>query len=506
MRPIFLLIILAVLASMAIGARPPTKKPTPRPIPPPRNNAPIPPARPAPPTRSHGPDSCSQPIFAPNTLVKASYAADMPPELAKPANPAVILAQCQFTTNRPTLNLANIVQIRSIKCEKNAMAITFDSPASAGSAHQTWSKHRDFAVIIPRKWRCEGINEVSFRVVTSAMVSANRRHVILLKTGSIRREDLLTEYDIALTKIATPGGVDASTLAKRAKAQKFPVAVTPQVVVHCVDCNVRGRAQLSLRVKGNKLGVKSYDVDLSGELAGDLGVNVRTYNPFSKTLAEVPLFVLPLSPVSVPGILSVGPELRLTTSVTLSVEGKVRVVSGATVNTAFHWQVSSTKGLASKPTKIVSAQPSIKMHPLTIQGQAMTSVEGHLSPSFNLALSVFKWSAFDMSFGWDSAVGLGVSINGTATVNKQGFKLGAKGELTADAYHRHSVALGIKTAGLGEWNFPLWETERHVIPGTALNLAKWDKTINDDDKNGNGGVVQPGQPGAIVPAGAALTA
>ncbi|ORZ30403.1 hypothetical protein BCR44DRAFT_59300, partial [Catenaria anguillulae PL171] len=86
--------------------------------------------------------------YQPVTTIKAAYAADIPAANNPLGNQnAVVVADCEFKTKKPTINLANFPQITDIKCSESTVSLTFDTDASAAKAHEEWTKAKTFAIM-----------------------------------------------------------------------------------------------------------------------------------------------------------------------------------------------------------------------------------------------------------------------------------------------------------------------------------------------------------------------
>ncbi|ORZ30404.1 hypothetical protein BCR44DRAFT_1314101 [Catenaria anguillulae PL171] len=447
--------------------------------------------------------------YQPVTTIKAAYAADIPAA----DNPlghqhAVVVADCEFKTKKPTINLANFPQITGIKCSESTVSLTFATDASAAKAHEEWIKAKEFAIMVPRHAKCNGKDEVAMRDVSLTKLADKGQDVegqIVFTTAKAHREDVIDEFVIEVKQYMAPA--NATGLSKRGifdwnkdKLAKWTIgintdndgnAVKPSITMYeypgivrasCENCLAYGQAGISLKISGTAFVLKTYEVELSGELKANIGLKVEASKTITNSI-EVPLFVLPLSPVSIPGVLTLGPELRLKAAASYNVAGQVLLTTGTTLSIPYKWTAGSQNGLFSPPKARSEGKPSLELRPVTLTGEVTANAEAHLIPSFVLGLSVWKIPAFTLDLEWDSALGVDAVAKGRATIDHTG--AGAEGSFAIEAYHKHELDLGIKSAAFATKEWTLWTSGRLVIPGAKYQIQGSVNTTFGANRNNN---------------------
>ncbi|KAI9164459.1 hypothetical protein H9P43_008310 [Blastocladiella emersonii ATCC 22665] len=408
--------------------------------------------------------------YEPRTTVKAAYVSDLPAHKNPLGKPAVVVADCEFKTKRPTLNLDNFVQIKKIACSDAAITLSFDSDASAAKAAAEWSKAKDLAVLVGREWKCNGKDATNAREITA--VAAPKGTELVLKTNKISKDQVIDEYEIKVGQYSNEG------LAKRDfwnwsanKSKKFALGLnydvkTSKVIrpsiplvtsrfgaVSLENLYAMGEAEVSFYIKGSTVVVKEYQVALGGQIKANMDILLRAYQ-FAKTdLVRVNIFVLPLAPVGVPGLFSFNPEFRLAAGVQYWNAEALDVTAGFSFNFPWNWKLSGT-GLFSKPTIQASGKPTLDVHPLAASKDIDIGITAHLIPEFGLSMSILSLG-FDMNIGLDNEWG--------ATLQR-GSYAGCPNGLLFRAWAEHELDFAIRSALLNK-RFTLWTSG-------VLELAK----------------------------------
>ncbi|KNE59117.1 hypothetical protein AMAG_18101 [Allomyces macrogynus ATCC 38327] len=126
-------------------------------------------------------------------------------------------------------------------------------------------------------------------------------------------------------------------------------------------------------------------------------------------LYRVPLWTLPLNPVAVPGVFSLGPELRLIAAVTYGSDEQLDVTTGFDLDLPLKWTMASDKGLFGKPKFTSSFEPAFNYHPVTASQDFSVRVAAHLIPEFGVTIAILSMTAFSLDFGVDNALGVQLS-------------------------------------------------------------------------------------------------
>ncbi|KAI9164454.1 hypothetical protein H9P43_008305 [Blastocladiella emersonii ATCC 22665] len=414
--------------------------------------------------------------YEPRTTVKAAYYSEMPADKNVFGKPAVVIANCELKTKKPMLNLDNFVQIKKIACADAAITLTFDSDASAAKAATEWAKAKDFAVMVGREWKCNGKDENSLRQVVSVQ-AAPKGAELVFATQPISRDAVIDEFAIKVDQFDAPA---AGSVSKRSifnwnkkgekvfklnvnydpetdRAVRDPISLikTSYASASLTNTYFDGRATLSVAVTGSLIVVKTYDVKLSGAMKANLDVLITAYATARTDLVSVPIFVLPLNPVSIPGILSLGPELRLKAGLSYDLAQDLDFTAGFGFNYNFVLGASSQHGLFAKPVTINEGRPVFDLHPPKLSKDFQIGVAAHLVPEFSIAVGVWKIPAFDLALGVDNALGIQLS--------RGSFSSCPGGSLNLMLFHQHDLYFAVVSAIYSKI-FNIYSTGRLPLP------------------------------------------
>ncbi|KAI9217858.1 hypothetical protein BC828DRAFT_390119 [Blastocladiella britannica] len=425
---------------------------------------------------------------------------------------AAVVAQCQIEAKGQAVTVANFVAITNVQCTDDTVTLSTDTSESAAAIGKAWQlasagSDDQFHMVIPRHYQCNGVDEVAMRTATAVKIDAAAKQLVVT-AAKASRADVVDSFDMTLTQygapppaasIPTPAygkkkAVQEPQHAKRGVfgwnkdgatswdlgvnvnpgrqtlARDIPLLTTSAVTVKCASCSVYGEAQLQVHMTGSALVLKTYNVALAGEIGGTIDLAVQASGGLSGPLFDADLFTLPLSPVSIPGVLSLGPELRLRAAASYSVAGSAAVTAGMDWAYPFAWSAESQKGLFATPTTSVSSKGlQVNAHMPKLTANVDASVTAHLIPSVNLAFAVWKIPAFDLGMQLDNQIGVNADFQGQATVGGGG-SVDASGHFDLKAFHQHDLALSLHSVGFNkEWS--LWGSGQLPIVNLSADVA-----------------------------------
>ncbi|KAJ3376195.1 hypothetical protein GGF31_000262 [Allomyces arbusculus] len=416
--------------------------------------------------------------YEPRTQIKAAYVAPVAPHQSLTQKSGVAIADCQFQTAKPMLNLDNYVQIKLIQCAGNTVTIKFDGDASAAKAQAEWTTHAKLAVMIGAEWKCGGKDTTAFRHVQAVATTHN---TLVLTTEEATSDELVQDYAIEVNQYDDVAG--EQELRKRGlfnwskgKVWPWPLYVnydkateqpakhdialltTPWAGAHCIDCYVKGEAALKIRVTGSVIVVKTYEIELSGELKANFDLLLSIYQTASTDLYRVPLWTLPLNPVAVPGVFSLGPELRLIAAISYGSDEQLDFTTGFDLNLPLKWTMASDNGLFGKPKFTSSFEPAFNYHPVTTSQDFSVRVAAHLIPEFGVTIAILSMTAFSLDFGVDNALGVQLSRGKYADLQcPDGTGIGLL------LYRQHDVDFAVRSPILNK-KYTLWSSGRRALP------------------------------------------
>ena len=101
-----------------------------------------------------------------------------------------------FMTSRPTIRLANFLQITHIGCTPDQLALVFDKKESADSAIKAWNSTNDFTVIVPHEAQCNGDKAISLAVHGMEQKDNN----VLMKIEHLEFDKVIKEWNVVVNQ------------------------------------------------------------------------------------------------------------------------------------------------------------------------------------------------------------------------------------------------------------------------------------------------------------------
>ncbi|ORZ39307.1 hypothetical protein BCR44DRAFT_1458637 [Catenaria anguillulae PL171] len=412
--------------------------------------------------------------FEPRTTVQAAFIADLEPERNPIGGntPAVMVADCQFKTKMPTINLDNFVQVQRIGCSSEQVTVTFDSDASAAKAAEEWGKAKNLSFMIGREWRCNNDQDAEAMRLVSKVSKGTDAKTLVFAAAPVSRNDVIAEFDISIHQheqrregISTSWdkgnsktwdlGINYNKGTQSANIRELSLFANAQVGAKCLDCYSYGEATLSLRVTGTALEVKTYAIDVAGHLKANMDLLLTAYKTARADLVSFDLFSVNLGGVSVPGLFELGPTLRLKAAISYDLGRDLQVQTGFNAQLPFRWSVSSTNGLFAQPKVSAEGTPTFTPRVPQLSNEFQVAIAGHLIPEIALGLSILKISAIDLRLSLDNALGVQLSRGSLASC--------PAGSMNLLVFHEHELEFGVKTVGYNK-SWDLWKSGRRALP------------------------------------------
>lgn len=183
--------------------------------------------------------------------------------------------------------------------------------------------------------------------------------------------------------------------------------------IYCVDCGTQGSANIAGRVSVSVLqGIDAISASLTVNLALTLKLGFDIKQVQLSTSFNQSLFSVPLSPLTIPGIITIGPELKVGADVAFSISATGQIIAGAVLS-------------------LQNAQASVNV--LNLAGSA-SGWTPKFQPIFDAAGTIGVSADFGLPFG----VALGINIldgkykKQVALINRPAVVFGANTDLVKD--------------------------------------------------------------------------
>lgn len=393
--------------------------------------------------------------------------------------------------NYPVVQLENSQYIATFLCSASQATITFSNKNAFQTALANWRKANEF-IIIAYDPSCGDVyekNERNFILVTevsaddaSLTITAQIQHLTIedaiggdnpihVDVGSWTpstpdgypddgpSDDQASKRSTAYTKDYS-GSVSLNSFPTNAQSpwgSAYSIYNNAILTAYCVNCGVSGQLTLkgsfSLTLFG---GLKTGNLLLSGSLHAGLQLGLVA-STISKTLSvpELALANVPLSPLTIAGIVTIGPNLALRAGASLTVTASGNLRAGATLD----WPAIAATLDLSQLSKSTASGFSPQLTPvLQAQGNISATAAVYLVVRFECGVSILN-GKFSKSVALVEKPGVSVTAKaaGGVSVGSGGVGGGSAAApcnvdvsagLTNDVY----VDLaGVKEVGIASW-------------------------------------------------------
>ncbi|KAL7747381.1 hypothetical protein RI367_007284 [Sorochytrium milnesiophthora] len=418
--------------------------------------------------------------WEPRTTVKAAYQSQ---HFAK-----LVQTDCTVTTSRPTVNLDNF-PILDIQCDAHQVAVHFNSSATALDVLYAWRGTRNLTVMFGYEWRCTGslTHQTHIRSVRALRLSRHSPAALVLSTAPIAYHHLVTDIEInlqqyprrhakrSLTHWAThphalhvPLDINFANTTGAVTAARVPVYTSPLVSVWCVDCHTRGHAEIDLHVKGTLARLRYYRLRLRGDVKANLDAELAVQHQGPPRVLSTRLATLPMTPVGVPGLFDIGPQVFLDAAVSLAVERKVEVSAGFDVEYPFDVTVESppageTGGAPRVTVDRAVKRPAVNLHPVKTTRGVQVQAGVHLVPGLAVGVTLLSAVTFDLEVQLDNELGVQVTAGNYSRCPEK--------QVGLEVYHQHGVQVSVKATPLFHKSWTPWTTGRLPLSCPFCNMC-----------------------------------
>ncbi|KAK5664393.1 hypothetical protein QVD99_000001 [Batrachochytrium dendrobatidis] len=350
---------------------------------------------------------------------------------------SIVVAGMKITANVPSVNLDNIQSLLSIKCNQDRVTMVLTEPLP----NTNWKVQKTLLVIGSQHGCGVGNSaEQALLLATDWMLDAQRK-IVVFTTTNPEKAGVTGSFEIlALPGVESSqgGGIttddisngQASThlLQKRGRVSKpnaktvgialnLDLKASPSIELNpadvggvfrvgCNPCGIKAQTTLVFRAAGRLFKKPKYsltwegDIDMYAMLSFDIGVRL------DKRLVSIPIFEYPLTPIYIPGVLSLGPKLVFEFNMDASISAEVRSKANLTVSYSnFETSIASNekntyRGFNPVYTSNVEADKLV----------AETRLEFALTPKLKLAAEVFKFDLLETSLSIANKVGINFGI------------------------------------------------------------------------------------------------
>jgi len=322
---------------------------------------------------------------------------------ANPSADSVTATVSAPSSSYPIVQVDNTKYIKSVTCTSNTAAIAFSDANAFNTAAQDWASQGQFVVVSndPKCGSVDGkrayalVNDMSTDK-SSMTVNAHISMVDFEQAvgGDTKIRTSLGKYTAnqavgkrtSKSETVTWNEYPTNTLSDTQWGPGFQLYSGSEFDLVCVNCGTQG----SLTITGNvdwsiTSGIDSADVSVAGNMAMTLevGVNAKSVSQ-TIPIASMQLAQIPLAAIEVPEIMTIGPQIDISASASVTIAATGSLLLGATLN----W-------------------PSVSAD-LVLDGDGTTGGSGW-SPSFNPVSQI--QGSVSATLNLDLPVELGIGVN-----------------------------------------------------------------------------------------------
>jgi hypothetical protein len=439
--------------------------------------------------------------FEPVRVVKAAFYGDRKDTEA--GSGVSVSLQATFSMTMPSINLVNFNSyIKTFTCLKDdTLILEMNDVNKANEAALVWKRgldRNDFGLFLGQEYSVQCAQSLGQMGkgeghLTKKVIRLSRKHeTITLTTKQLPVEKLISSYEIQFENRPTKfkegllddwvhGRFDGKKLSigvnynpDTASAHRaVPIYANKIVDISCSNCWVAGELVLNGEIKGTTAVVNTFGMQITGGLVGQIELKMAFFDAQNKDLIRSRLAAYAFNPMSIPGILSLSPELVLDASVTYSITTGTAITTGASLTLPVGVRINSPFGRG-RGVPLFSKVPGIDLTPkLDVIKPKFTRdaskpvearVAAHLTPKLQLAMTIFKLVDVRVGAEFDNELGLAL-----VTPNSK-MCPDADKPTSLGLYHNHRVGLSIQAPSVSE-NVNLWELGARPIKCRFCNVC-----------------------------------
>jgi hypothetical protein len=329
-----------------------------------------------------------------------------------------IYAELKAKTLVPVVNLENL-NIPNVTCDKNGVVVHFETDKMAAMAVSEWRSVQDFAVFIGHERNCyQGAG--AWRV--SAVSNPSARSVAL-KAIPLEWMEFLEKYSFEMNQLQHPK-LDKRDLKKvfklplranlnynsdTAREENFVLLQSTIGSVRCLNCTSDGFVNINLHMTGNPMDIDTYNITVNGALKVNFGTRIKLTQGPGTNLLKNDLVVIPITPIQLPGIFSIGPELALTFSINTELKQAVMLYSGFGFDSTIDFSAYSNRGLDHPPQVRMGGKHRFMKKHTEFKTSKEFHLEFSLSPNVALAVRAFNFKPLNFGITWNQILLVRVS-------------------------------------------------------------------------------------------------
>ncbi|KAJ1558048.1 hypothetical protein HK096_003829 [Nowakowskiella sp. JEL0078] len=315
-----------------------------------------------------------------------------------------------FNTIIPSIHLDS--HVSNIICNFSEHAVTASFGASAQSADITklaTSYGNQILLLVDGKWNCtESIPGKNTWVYATLVEQVDEKTIKFTNATLTKAAKYVESYSfvfnpVSSSLLARDGSVGQDLHFKIPPTTSSALTLAPGLTVQCSECGATADFNFKLQVTGTAKAPPKISMILTGTagLSAGLQFNAAQTLPALTQKVRIPLAQLALTPLVVPGIISVGPNfgLFLDASVSAGVQGSFGFRADFTTGTGnlFEVNADATSTTIDGTSKF---KPSLTLSPGKVANAGVkVQTTAAIFPEFNIGVEVLGNSINDFTAG-----------------------------------------------------------------------------------------------------------
>ena len=331
---------------------------------------------------------------------------------------SLLNAKMKLTTSKPTIRLSNHLDvINSISCSDSILNIGFNDVNNLSEAYKLWSNQTDLAFIIDERYNC---NDDEIATVITSRLSINTTTLrIQASYDLVGIEQIVDDWSAEITEDPLPSihallkqttinlNFNLSRLFMKMRQPGF--TIYDHDMIHFQNCYTTGSVSFTLELHGHRKRLLSYRMSMEGEFNANAEVKLGILPNQEMTLFRTSLLTIPLSPWSIPGILTIGPSFGIEIGLYGFSDSKFSVEYGFDYHLPIHFEIASDD-LKTTPSHKTGGNAKFNAHPpkYTFGSPAPTMIGGfvNLAPNIAFGVTVMGTDLVEISGSFNNEFGL----------------------------------------------------------------------------------------------------
>ena len=376
----------------------------------------------------------------------------------------VLITVMNLTTSVPTIRLDNLpFAIKSITCSANIITLSFYEENLRKQAFEIWNDYKDLAFLIGHEQGCNGKDEGTF-MVHDMRLDPNGTDIVA-EADSVDREYVVDEWDAVVTEEA-PSHKSMFMREKKlnlnfdlnkyfADRGNPNFGIFKQHLVHFENCYTNGSVKYKFELHGHRKTLLSYKFKIYGEFNATADLKLGFLPNLDVTLFKTAILTIPMTPLSIPGVLIIGPAFAIELALIGFADAELTVGFGFDLHIPIDFEMAS-KDLKSDPIHKVEDKAKFNPHPLKFTIQRNITYIG-------AAINIIPEIVFGVQIMSSPVLAIkGIFVNQLGMIHRFKNATACPGTNSIEIFHRHIIGASLDVLPL-TWMWRFFDSGRKLL-------------------------------------------